>query len=154
MRHSIQGRMLGEHRASILLASKPHCRTAAQNRATSNATDLPRAKRNTSSSTQVTDIGRAAFISCIKPHHLVGFFSSNSWNLLTPISVRLCSSLHSSGAQTTKYPERYFLIMGAFCQILCSSFPVWITAFKLVAFTLASPLLQSQCSPKKEFTEN
>lgn len=79
---------------------------------------------------------------------------TNSWNLLTLISVCLYSSLHSRGAQTTKYPERYFLIMGVFCQILCPSFPVWITAFKLVGFPLASSLLQSQCSPKKEFTEN
>lgn len=85
----------------------------------------------------------------------VFFPLTNSWNLLTPISVWLYSSLHSSGgAQTTKYPERYFLIIGAFCQILYCAFPVWITAFKSVGFPLASSLLQSQHSPKKEFTEN
>lgn len=39
-------------------------------------TDLPRAKRSTSSSTQVTDTVCVGFISCSKPH-LVGFFVSD-----------------------------------------------------------------------------
>lgn len=147
----------GKHRVPIIPASKPHPRTPAHNGATSDATDLPRAKRNPSSSTQLTDTACAAFISCSKPQHLLGFFflwptPEICWHQF------LCGSTAAYtavvGAQTTKYPERYFLIIGAFCQILYSAFPVWITAFKSVGFALASSLLQSQRSLKKEFTEN
>lgn len=106
--------------------SKPHPRTAAHNGATSDVTDLPRAKGSTSSSTQVTDTACVAFISCSKPQHLVEVFflwqtPEICWHWF------LCGSTAAYTAEVLRPPsiqERYFLIMGVFCQILCPSFPV------------------------------
>lgn len=76
-------------------ACKTHCKTAPQNRATSDATGALRAKRNTSSSSQVTDTGFVAFISCSKPQHLgFGlFFFSPSDKLLKFADTEFCVAL-------------------------------------------------------------
>lgn len=81
----------GKHRVPIIPASKPHPRTPAHNGATSDATDLPRAKRNPSSSTQLTDTACAAFISCSNHNIWLGFFSSDQ--LLKFADTNFCVAL-------------------------------------------------------------
>lgn len=74
---AMQERVLEEHGGSLNPAFQTHHRTAPQNWATSNATDLLRAKRNTSSSSQVTDRHCiCSFTNCSRPQQF-GLFNSD-----------------------------------------------------------------------------
>lgn len=153
--HNIQGRVLGEHRG----LNNPGQQTPPHNCCTEwGHQGCDRAAQSQEKHFQ-QHTGNRHWMCCFYKLQQTATFGWEFFLWQTPEICWhwfLCGSRAAYTAAVLRPPsiQRYFLIMGAFCQIHCYSFPLWITTFKLVGFPLASSLLQSQCSPKKAFTEN
>lgn len=118
----------------------PHYLTALQNWATSDATDILRAKRNTSSSSQVTDTRFVAFISCSKPQHS-GFFLPSD-KLLKFADPDFCVALQQLTQQWCWDHQIARKVFLNWVQLVKFSAPAFLHKSQRVSFPLRKPIIE------------